>query len=286
MKILSFGEVLWDVFPDGEHIGGAPLNFAAHLAKMGEEVYILTSVGDDNLGEKTVNIINDFSVKCDYINVSNTLETGKCLVTLDNDKIPHYNLLNNVAYDEIKCENITDDFEVLYFGTLALRNEFNNNSLNNLINNNHFKEVFVDVNIRPPFYDTKTVDFALKNATILKISDEELPIISKFSNIDINDSFCDKLCKKYFNLKIVIITRGAKGSYCFVRENKSEYFADSVQVEVLSTVGAGDSFSAAFLHKYLNGYDVKSCLDFASKISGYVVSKTEAIPDYKVQNFE
>lgn len=285
MKILSFGEVLWDVFPDGEHIGGAPLNFAAHLSKMGEEAYILTSVGDDDLGEKTVDIINDFKVKTDYISVSKVLETGKCIVTLDRYKIPKYNLLNNVAYDEIITENIPDVFDVLYFGTLALRNEYNINSLKKLLDNNDFKEVFVDVNIRPPYYTEETVKFAIKNATILKISDEELPIICNILNIDNNDDFVKNLCEKYLNLKLIIITKGGNGSYCYDCKNDRGYTAEIIKTSVDSTVGAGDSFSAAFLHKFINGYNIKSCLDFAAKISAFVVSKTEAIPEYNLKDF-
>lgn len=280
MKILSFGEVLWDVFESGEFIGGAPLNFAAHLAKMGENAYILTSVGKDALGTKTIEKINDFGVKTDYLSVVNTLETGKCLVTLDNNKIPQYNLLNNVAYDKILSENIPDDFNVLYFGTLALRNEFNRSALNKLLDSHCFKEVFVDVNIRPPFFSNDTVEFAVKNATILKISDEELPIISRLLSINCENDFAKNLCEKYRNLKLVIVTRGENGSYCFDADQNREYTAESVKVSVASTVGAGDSFSAAFLHKFLSGYDIGHCLNFASKVAAFVVSETEAIPDY------
>lgn len=285
MKTLAFGEVLWDVFPNGEFIGGAPLNFAAHLSKMGEETYVLTSVGNDDLGTKTLKIIDDFDVKTDYISVLEGFETGKCLVTLNDNKVPQYNLLDNVAYDEIWVENIPDDFDVLYFGTLALRNDFNRNSLNKLLENNSFKEIFVDVNIRPPFYSKETVEFAVSNATILKISDEELPKIADVLGLCFEADFAKRLCERYENLKLVIITLGSKGSYCYEKSNNSEHSAGCVETIVASTVGAGDSFSAAFLHKYLYGDDIQTCLNFASKISGFVVSKTEAIPNYNVENF-
>lgn len=285
MKILSFGEVLWDVFPNGEFIGGAPLNFAAHLAKMGEELYILTSVGNDDMGAKTINKIKDFGVKTDYVSVLNTLETGKCLVTLDCNKVPKYKLLNNVAYDNIVCENIPNNFDVLYFGTLALRNGFNRNSLNELLNNHDFDDVFVDVNIRPPFFDKETVEFAVKNATILKISDEELPVIAKLLGVNYETDFAKQLCEKYCNLRLVIITLGVNGSFCFESAKNKEYTVENVKTPVASTVGAGDSYSAAFLHKYLGGCDIQECVEFASKISAFVVSKTEAIPDYNPENF-
>lgn len=285
MKVLAFGEVLWDIFPEDECIGGAPLNFAAHLSKMGEEAYVLTSVGNDALGTKSLQFIGDFGVKTDYISVLDCLETGKCLVTLDSNKVPKYNLLQNVAYDEIPVENIPDNFDVLYFGTLALRNGFNRDSLNKLLENNSFKEIFVDVNIRPPFYSKETIEFAVSNATILKISDEESPKIADALGLRLDNDFARRLCERYENLKLVIITLGSRGSYCYERANNREYRAGCIETIVASTVGAGDSFSAAFLHKYLCGAGIKSCLNFAAKISGFVVSKTEAIPNYNVENF-
>ena len=289
MKILSFGEVLWDVFSNCEFIGGAPLNFAAHLAKMGEDVYILTSVGNDKLGSKTLKEINSFKVNCDYINVSKKLETGKCLVSLDSNKIPHYNLLNNVAYNEILCENIPDNFDVLYFGTLALRSEFNLKSVKKLIEINDFKEIFVDINIRPPFFTNDTINFALNNATIIKISAEELSYVTCACNVNFDgdyEKFTKLLADKFNNLKLVIITLGDQGAVCLDVNNNIFYKTACVKVDVVSTVGAGDSFSAGFVFKYLSGCEIEKCIRFAAKISAFVVSSSETVPNYNPVDFE
>lgn len=283
MKILSFGEVLWDVYPDKEFIGGAPLNFAAHLAKHGEKVWMLTAVGSDNLGNKAVEIIENFNVNTNLISENSTKETGKCLVTLDKNSIPEYNLLQDVAYDYINCENIENSYDILYFGTLALRGKRNQENLNLLLKRNNFKEVFVDVNIRAPFYSNDTILFALKNATILKISDEELPVILKTLVLNADETAensAKEIARKFGNLKLIIVTKGSKGAICLDCKTGEIFTCKAGESKAVSTVGAGDSFSAAFLHKYINEFDIDTCLKYATKIADFVVSRYEAVPEY------
>lgn len=289
MKSLVFGEVLWDIYPDARYIGGAPLNFAAHLSKLGNDVTFMTGVGNDKLGDRALEIINAFGVNTELAVVVNGKETGKCYVSFDENHSPSYRILDDTACDYISVHNNADYFDVLYFGTLALRNEYNRLSIEKLLKNNKLKQVFVDINIRPPFYSDETIIFALQSATIVKISLEELLVVSAACGIDFLEDYkaCAKaLSKKFNNLKLVIITLGADGSYCFDRENGNEYSADCVKVPVVSTVGAGDSFSAAFLHKYLMDCDVKVCLDYASKVSAFVVSSSQTVPEYDPENFE
>ena len=125
MKALAFGEVLWDVYPESQHIGGAPLNFAAHFRKCGGESHIVTAVGYDNLGDETVKAIRKLGVGTKYL-CRTDVETGKCLVSLNERGVPAYNLLDNVAYDYMEKLDLNDEnFELLYFGTLSLRHENN-----------------------------------------------------------------------------------------------------------------------------------------------------------------
>lgn len=287
MKILAFGEVLWDVYTDSEHIGGAPLNFAAHFLKCGGESWIVTSVGNDILGNKTIDEIKKMCINTEYITYSDK-ETGKCLVELDDNQIPAYNLLDNVAYDFIKKPLIKESvFDVLYFGTLSLRNENNRTILNQIISENNFNEIFVDVNIRAPYYSKDIVNFACENATILKISEEELPVVGEYIKCNTEDIMeCAQIIgKKFGKLKILIITKGEKGALVYDCLNKRNYSHKAKKVEVVSTVGAGDSFSAAFLSVYLQTGDIEKALDFSTKISAFVVSQKEAIPDYNINDF-
>lgn len=281
MKILSFGEILWDVYPDNAYIGGAPLNFGAHLAKQGAEVYMLSAVGKDELGSKALSVLEGWGIRTDYVKTLDC-ETGKCLVTLDENSVPSYNLLSHVAWDFIDGD-VNEAFDVLYFGTLALRSQTNLNTVKGLLAKGGFKEVFVDVNIRPPFYSAKTVSMALENATILKISDEELETVVASVGLEVNgtEETARAIARTYENIKILIITLGAKGSLAYDVKNDKFFYAHGIKVEVASTVGAGDSFSASFLRKYLEGESTDECLAYATKISAFVVSKYDAVPDYE-----
>ncbi len=287
MNVVAFGEVLWDIQENKEYIGGAPLNFAAHFKKCGGTSWIITAVGRDELGNKTIEQIEKMGINTEFVSYSEK-ETGKCLVWLDENRIPTYNLLNNVAYDYIKKPEMKGNpFDVLYFGTLSLRNENNRKVLKQIISENEFKDIFVDMNIRKPFYSEEVIRFAFNNATVLKISDEELSVVMGVlnkENLQPND--CAKIISKEFkNVRIIIITKGDKGSYVYDCTANESYEIDAKKVEVVSTVGAGDSFSASFLAEYLSSGDIKKALSLATKISGYVVSNSEAIPSYDIKQF-
>lgn len=282
MKILSFGEILWDVYPNEKHLGGAPLNFAAHLAKHGDEVFMWSALGNDELGKRAAEIIEKWNISTEFINILPQFETGKCVVSLDEFGIPKYNLLENTAYDNIPDVK-TGDFDVLYFGSLALRSKTNFENLKRFINSQSFKEIFVDVNVRPPFYSAENLCFAVSNATILKISLEELPIVAELTETENNcefEEFAKALSLSYKNLKLVIITLGEEGAFVLDCRTGKSFYSKAQKVKAVSTVGAGDSFSAAFLHKYLKGESLDECLLHATKIAAFVVTSSEAVPDY------
>lgn len=280
MKILSFGEILWDVYDTSAVIGGAPFNFAGHCAKHGEQVYMLSAIGKDELGASALEKVESIGVKTDYISKVSA-PTGRCLVTLNEKGVPCYNLLDNVAYDYISGK-VESGFDLLYFGTLSLRNKNNRDYLAALISENSFKEIFCDVNIRPPYYNKQSVEFCFSNATIIKVSDEELQTVTDilFGEALSYKAAAQKMARKYENIKAVIITRGEKGAYLYLSGSKTEYEVAAPEVCVASTVGAGDSFSAAFTCKYLAGESIEECLNHAAKVSAFVVTELAAIPDY------
>ncbi len=288
MKVLAFGEVLWDVYTNSAHLGGASMNFAAHFKKCGGESWLVTAVGNDQTGEKAVEEIEKLGINTDYISTVKQ-QTGKCLVTLDANQIPSYDLLDDVAYDYIQKPDAGDEnFDVLYFGTLALRNENNRTVLKQILSENSFGDIFVDMNIRAPFYSADVVRFACENASIIKISDEELPVVmSLLGKVERPLKDCAKnIYEEFTNLRMILITRGGEGSLVYDCVDNEYYECDSQKVEVVSTVGAGDSFSAAFITKYIKTNDIKQALEFATKISGFVVSRKDAIPEYELKYFE
>ncbi len=285
MKILAFGEILWDVYPEDKYIGGAPLNFAAHLARHSEDVYLLSAIGRDELGDEALTVLEKWNISADHVGILDDIPTGKCVVSLDGNGVPSYDLWSGVAYDNISCNKIPDDFGVLYFGTLSLRSEHNFTELEKLVSTHSFSEIFVDVNIRPPHYSEKTVRFAAENATMIKISDEEMDTVAELLGIGYTSdhkAFAKTLSKCFTNLHHIIITLGSKGAYVLRCTDGVGFSCGTVPVEVKSTVGAGDSFSAAFLHRYLTGDTLSDCLTYASKIAAFVVSNYDAVPEYGV----
>ncbi len=279
MKILSFGEIIWDVFPNKKCIGGAPFNFSAHAVKQGAQVFLASAVGRDELGNEAVQKAKEFGVNVDLV-ATIGMPTGVCNVTLDENGVPSYDLLQNVAYDYISTDAICGNFDALYFGTLALRGDYNKNQIRKILEKYKACNVFCDVNIRPPYYDEESVKICFENATIIKISDEEKPTVEKIlfaGKSEGIERFQERLAQSYPNLKIVIITAGSKGSYVFNTDTKERAFCPATPTSVVSTVGAGDSYSATFLVEYLSGNSMENCMKKASDVSASVVAKEGAI---------
>lgn len=288
MKLLSFGEIIWDVFPDDAYIGGAPLNFAAHAAMQGASSYMLSAVGNDELGERAMREVASLGVNTEYVSRSFNA-TGRCMVTLDEKGVPSYNVLSNTAYDDIALPAVSngDRFDVLAFGTLALRDAHNREVLGELMKKVSFPYVFSDLNIRAPFYSDESIAFCLEHANIVKISDEELSVVtdSALGRTFSVEEAAKALAERYTQLKLVIITCGGEGSFAYDAENKKSYSTKAAEAEVVSTVGAGDSFGASFLTQLLDGKSIEECLDIASRISAFVVSNTGAVPKYDIKDF-
>ncbi len=278
MKILSFGEIIWDVYENESFIGGAPLNLAAHCSKQGAESFMLSSVGNDDLGKNALEIVKNFNVNIDFVTINEEKETGKCIVTLNENGVPSYNVLTDVSYDYIKSpDNINElQFDFFCFGTLALRSEENLETVKSILKNGNIKKVYCDINIRPPFFSDETILFALSNANILKISNEEMHFVTKACGLN----ELEHIAEKYGNLEFILLTQGEKGATVYDCKNKTAYTESAPKVEVKSTVGAGDSFGATFICEYFKTNDTEKSLKKATEISAFVVSKKEAIPEY------
>ena len=278
MKLTVFGEILWDLFDDKKKIGGAPFNFGAHCAKLGMDVSVVSAVGDDELGLLAVNEAEKLNVNTDNI-LQVPFKTGRCIVTLDNGT-PSYNLVKDVAYDNIPIpDKSCFEADAFYFGTLAQRNGVSQNTLKTLLTGK-YREVFFDINIRQNYYSNEMIDDSLKATTIFKISREEIGVL----NIDgTNEDICKVLKEKYPNIKLIIVTLDCDGALVFDTLTENFYYSPKPQSKVVSTVGAGDSFSACFLSNYLSGIQINECLKRASLLSDYVVTQLGAIPDYPIE---
>ena len=283
MKILSFGDIIWDVYPDKACIGGALLNFSAHVAKSGAHSLLMSAVGDDDLGKDAIEKLRGFGVDTKFISTDATRPTGQCRVTLDENAVPTFCLLDNVAYDLITTykDALDESFDALAFGSVPIRHEHNVNALKSIIDGNKCTKIYCDVNLRAPFFDENSVAFCLESSSILKVSEVELEYVMK-SILKSNETDYEKcaraLCEKYKNLELILITCGEYGAYAYEKDTDSIFYHPAKKVEVVSTVGAGDSFGAAFLVDLLSGKSIPECLASATERSAYVVSHMDAVP--------
>lgn len=274
MKILSFGEILFDIFGGEKKIGGAPLNFAAHCARLGAESDMVSAVGKDKEGKEALELVSALGVGTKYIETVKKIPTGYCEVTLDENGAPSYYLAPGVAYDNIPCPKIKEEYDALYFGTLALRDEKSRESLFKLARTVKAKEKFCDINIRQDYCTSDILESCLKTATILKLSREEMSVFGKDSLI----ATAEYILSVYTNIHTVVITMDSDGACCFTRTGRS--FAKANHAQAVSAVGAGDSFSAAFIVNYLSGEKLQVCLNRACLLGSYVVTQLGAVPDY------
>lgn len=274
MDFISFGEILFDVFPDKATLGGAPLNVAGHLTKLGLNGAILSAVGNDELGKRALNEIEALGLSTDMI-ATLDYETGKAIITL-NGKNAEYEFNDPCAWDNIPLQALPENVTLIYYGTLAQRGN-SKNTLKELLNSVQSQHRFFDVNIRKHFYSDEIIKEGVENATILKLNDEEVDIVLDALQIEMRGyRGLEELFKEY-NLDLILLTKGKEGTMCY--KNKW-YRVPCAPVEVVDTVGAGDSLSAGFLASYIKTGDLEKSLLFGSHIADYVVTKRGAIPEY------
>lgn len=280
--VVGMGEALWDVLPEGKKIGGAPANFAYHISQFGLDSCAVSAVGDDALGHELLDNFNDKGVK--YLIETVPYPTGTVQVEIDPAGIPQYEIKENVAWDNIpyniRLEELAGRTRAVCFGSLAQRNVVSRNTINRFLDampEDSDPLVVFDVNLRQGFYTKEILCDSMKRCNILKINDEELVAVSRmfgYPGIDLQDK-CWILLGKY-NLKMLILTCGINGSYVFTPGEVS--FRPTPRVEVADTVGAGDSFTAAFIAAILKGKSIPEAHALAVETSAFVCTQQGAMP--------
>ncbi|MCM1110173.1 MAG: carbohydrate kinase [Clostridium sp.] len=280
--VVGMGEALWDVLPEGKKIGGAPANFAYHVSQFGLPSCVVSAVGEDQLGNE---IIENFVSKGLNHQIARVpYPTGTVQVEIDQAGIPQYDIRENVAWDKIPytalLEQLAERTRAFCFGSLAQRNVVSRNTIGRFLDAMPRTDetlVVFDVNLRQGFYNKEILNDSMERCNILKINDEELVTVSRlfgFPGIDLQDK-CWILLGKY-NLKMLILTCGVNGSYVFTPGSVS--FQPTPKVEVADTVGAGDSFTAAFIASLLKGKSVAEAHRKAVEVSAFVCTRQGAMP--------
>lgn len=282
MRILAIGEIIFDIFGADAEIGGAPLNFGAHAAAEGAESAIISAVGNDPLAFVAKEKIHSFKVRTDFISTNN-YPTGRCIVTIKNGA-PSYEVISPAAYDFIeadteKIKSYSPD--IFAFGTLVQRNKESRETLKKILSECEFSDIFCDINLRKNCYDKESCLRCLENATILKISKEEEPLLNEFAFYEkgkTDKETIKHICNAFNNIKLLLFTCGENGSTVYDSKAEKYYIFDAETAETVSTVGAGDSYSAAFICEYFKSGDIEKAGRAGSALSAFVVSHREAVP--------
>ena len=280
--VVGMGEALWDMLPEGKKLGGAPANFAYHVSQLGLDGCVVSAVGDDVLGKEIRATFKEKKVR----NVIETVPypTGTVQVTLDAEGVPQYEIKEGVAWDNIpytpELKALAAETNAVCFGSLAQRSVVSRNTINRFLDDMPKEGTLriFDINLRQNFYSKDVLSNSFKKCNILKINDEELVTVSRmfgYPGIDLQDK-CWILLAKY-DLKMLILTCGVNGSYVFVPGSVS--FVETPKVKVADTVGAGDSFTAAFVASILKGKSVSEAHRMAVDVSAYVCTQNGAMPE-------
>ncbi len=277
-NIVSFGEVLFDVFPEKEIPGGAPMNVAYHLNQLGSKCHFISSVGNDELGNKLKDFLLSKGLQTDFIQTKSNYETGQVLVTINNEDVS-YEIAFPAAWDFIDSDEhnveLVKNSDLLVFGSLACRNEKSFSTLKTLISNS--KKNAFDINIRPPHYNWKTLEFLIEKSDILKINEVEIEMLKmhfKIKETEIEEVL--KWLSLKFNIETILCTLGALGAV--VLTNGKYYTCQIEPIKSVDPVGAGDSFFAAFMHFSHKGFDPQKSLELACKMGRTVAGMHGATP--------
>lgn len=281
-NIVGIGELLWDKLPQGKKIGGAPVNFAYHVSQFGLPGFAVSAVGNDADGREIISSLNEKNINGLISTVD--FPTGTVDVKIDGLGVPVYNINENVAWDNIpyspELKRIAENTAAVCFGSLAQRSEVSRKTILRFLDDVQATGqalIVCDINLRQGFYNAEIIEESMNRCDILKINDEELAVVSHLFDIQGTDLI--EKCKKIahdFSIDYVILTCGVNGSY--VISPYEHFFQPTPKVEVADTVGAGDSFTAAFISSILRGKSIEEAHAVAVRTSAFVCSQHGAMP--------
>lgn len=279
--IVGIGEALWDMLPDGRKVGGAPANFTYHAAQFDLPSRVVSAVGDDELGHEILDILADKGLECKIATVD--YPTGTVEVTLDEQGIPQYEICEGVAWDNIPLDeellDLAHQCRAVCYGTLAQRSEQSRAAITAFLEATPENCLRVcDINLRGTFYSKELIEASIKKCNILKINDEEIVKVGELLGFDATDydSASQHLIESY-GLDMVILTCGADCSHIYTRQGEHSY-RTTPKVEVADTVGAGDSFTGAFVAAMLAGCELGKAHSLAVDVAAYVCTQPGAMP--------
>ena len=284
---ICFGEILWDVLPDGPQPGGAPLNVAYHLNKMGVSTSLASKIGNDEDGVKLERLLDKWGIKKNLLQKDGEHQTSRVVAKMNNGNEVSYEILFPVAWDFITESShvlaaMTPSVYLIY-GSLASRNSVSRSTLLKLLESPGIK-VF-DINLRPPFFDKDLLKMLLKKADIVKFNQAELEMVQiMFGSSHSNESSQVKFVQDNFNITEVIVTKGEFGASYYLKDKS--YHVWGSEIKVVDTIGSGDSFLAAFLAGHYLHEEPQDILKSAIAMGAFIATKKGGCPAYELADYK
>jgi fructokinase len=287
MKIISIGEVLWDILSGAEHLGGAPFNFAWHAHNLGHDVSFISAVGNDDRGHRALELMEQAGLPTRFVHRTSDHPTGTVTVSFDPSLGPQYRIHRPAAYDfpALSSANfsalLTPPPDWICFGTLQQMSVPARDLTQRLLDAAPTARRFYDVNLRANSYTPNLVRTLIQRAHVLKLSHQELSLIKEMCGIE--GSSLEQFCREIagaFELESVCITRGAEG--CALLLNGEYIEAPGFPIQVADVIGAGDAFSAALVHGISSGWPARQAADFANRVGALVASRPGGTPRWGV----
>lgn len=281
--IVGIGEVLWDIYPDAAHFGGAPANFAAHAAALVGRSHLVSAVGDDLYGRRAMAIMQRQGISCEYLQLEPHRTTGSVAVSLDEQRVASYHFSADAAWDHIAWTPALGELaarcDAVCFGTLGQRGPVSRATIRRFLRATRPETLRVfDVNLRQGFHDADTILNSLEIASAVKLNESELPIVANHVGIErLDDASTIRALADRFELSLVALTLGDQGSLLYSKGEIDRHPAAATVV--VDTVGAGDSFTASVVVGTLHGLSLSAINRHANAVAAYVCSRPGAAPE-------
>lgn len=288
--VIAFGEVLWDILPSGKKLGGAVANCAYRLHQLGTPVSFVSRIGDDELGKEALDILKEKGLPCPMLQMDSHKPTGTVDVSVSPEGDADYVINKDVAYDYIESNEAllkaASTAKALVFGNLIQRELTSRNTLYELLDAAPQALKIVDINLRKDCYSEETVRQSLARTDIVKLNDKEVQVVSSLIGLKAADkeSFCSEVLET-FDVSTVLVSLGAQGVYAHDKK-EGPIKIQGYPAKVADTVGAGDNFTAGFVHKRLIGADLQQSCEFGNLIGAIVATKTGGMPSLSMDEIQ
>lgn len=280
--IVGLGELLWDLLPGGAQLGGAPANFAYATAMLGDGGLVASRIGSDGRGKQATALLQKAGLSTAHLQLDEVRPTGTVEVELGAQGKPAYTITEAVAWDFLQWtadwQQLAARADAVCFGSLAQRSPQSRHTIRQFLRATRRDALRVfDVNLRAPFYSAEVVAESLQLAEVLKLNDEELPVLMKLCGLQgAGDEDCLRCLLQTFELQLVCMTRGDRGSLLVTQEASVAH--TGFRTAVADTIGAGDGFTAALVHHYLRGASLQRISAAANRMGAWVASQVGAMP--------